>query len=273
LQEWCVTHRALLAERGVWYPPTTAGQDKHQFLVQALIDGRLDEVAHVLDEARGVTVLMSAEGLSNHLDNFSASALAGLRELTESYETTVFAAVRPREPWLRSIYAQMVINPPNERMHYATPLAYEEFQTLERIQRLASLPMRGSDLATAFGAVEVRLGAYPGGWWTTFLDLLGLDDAPPLQQSNSSASPALVELIRQVNALGLSPTKRALALAALEHCFATGNLVLRDLARQHPIPVVTAFTATLVGRLVANDDEQREALDRFVAWLAVASDG
>ncbi|RHW27873.1 hypothetical protein D0Z08_06160 [Nocardioides immobilis] len=90
---------------------------------------------------------------------------------------------------------------------------------------------------------------YPGEWWTTFPDILGLDDAPPLEQSNSSASPALVELIRQVNALGLSPTERAAALAALEHCFATGNLVLLDLARQHTVPAVTALTATLVGRL------------------------
>ena len=222
---------ALLFEQGINYPEPDKdlADPKHQFLVSALQTNDLARLRRILEENQSDSVLLSTEGLTNHLYDFDAGALQTFRDLTLDYEVVIFIVVREKEPWLRSYYKQLVLNPPIVEYNYATPLRYAAFCELPRVCRLTNTPTLEADLFAFFGAETVVAARYEEDWMATFLDLLGARSArePELGRVHTSISDDLVELIRQVNALQLPAQERSDFLAFIQECFQTSHHTLK----------------------------------------------
>ena len=148
---------ALLFEQGINYPEPDKdlADPKHQFLVSALQTNDLARLRRILEENQSDSVLLSTEGLTNHLYDFDAGALQTFRDLTLDYEVVIFIVVREKEPWLRSYYKQLVLNPPIVEYNYATPLRYAAFCELPRVCRLLT-PRRLRQIYSPF-LVQRRL--------------------------------------------------------------------------------------------------------------------
>jgi len=268
LQHWCQTNRALLSDHGVRYPAADplSLYPNHQYLVRGLFSGDLTPVAAELSHADNPdTLLLSTEGLSNHVHNFDARHLEALRLLFGGAEIVVFVVLREPEGWLKSCYKQSLINPPVVSFHYATTLGLDEYARLERTQRLLRHETLLPALAAAYGA-KVVSAAFAGDWGAAFAGLLGLPAGTDitLPRENTSVPDWLAELVRQANGFGLEPEQRLAWLALCQAVAGTGSTLLQDIARTQALgrPAVRVDPA-LLDRLTARGWCSAEQLSQF----------
>jgi len=265
LQAWCNKARESLSRRGVTYPkPSDKLIDpKHQFLVPALKLNDLCELRNCLAENDTETLILSTEGLTNHLYDFQSEALAAFREAVSHYDVFVYMVVRERNAWTKSYYKQAIINPPVAEYHYATPLSYAEFSKLPRVVRLTDHAALRSDVARAYGAHKVVVANYEEDWMKIFLDLLNIgavQETFRLPEENRSVSDDLVEIIRQVNAMRLPPESRAGVLATIQACFQTSHNVLKSY-RVVDVPGRSIFEC-----LRARNAGQADMIAKLLEW-------
>jgi hypothetical protein len=265
LQSWCYKRRENLSQRGITYPESDNNliAPKHQFMVSALMRNDMAELRAHLVRNETETLVLSTEGLTNHFYDFPSAALKAFREAVSLYNVFVFMVVRNKGAWTKSYYKQAVINPPIVEYNYATPLSYSEFSQLSRVQRLAEHSKLRTDIATAFAAHEVIVANYEEDWMETFLDCLGIADMHEftrLEKKNISVSDDLVEIIRQINAMGLPSEKRAGILAAIANCFQTKHGVLKSYR------FVQAPDHRVFESLRALNSEQANMIAKLLAW-------
>lgn len=232
LQRWLDQNRANLRQQGINYPETgrETVDPKHQFIVTGLLTNGLHRFQDVIAENRCPTLLLSAEGLTNHLYDFDPEALSRFRELTCDWPVDIVAVVRERDAWVKSYYKQAVTNPPSDKYDYATALDLSTFSKLPRVQRLCAHEKLRADLATSFAARHVLVLKYEQdylGGICDFVEIGSRDKLGELPRANLSLSDDLVELVRQVNAMGLEKDARGSLLAAFQICMESDHIGLK----------------------------------------------
>ena len=276
LQLWCNNNREALHEFGNDYPEPdkNLSDPKHEFLVPDLQRNDLEKLRRILAENQWDVILLSTEGLTNHLYDFDPNALQTFRDLTVGYEVTIFLVAREEGSWLRSYYKQLVVNPPITEYNYATPLHYPAFCQLPRVRRLTDIPTLRTDLEAAFGAKEIVMAQYEEDWTATFLGVLGMANSTrriEFDQVHDSVSDDLAELIRQVNAMQLPHQDRAAFLACVQACFLTNNHTLQHRYKFPCEPgICHRKSKEVLGRLVGDAPGQAKLIDQLSAWLISA---
>lgn len=227
LQKWCDDNRALLGSYGVDYPETDPAEAarKHQFVVADLMAGSLERIGQLLDRAApDRRLLISTEGLTNHLYDFPAESLARFRALLAGWHVEAFLVVRAAEAWVRSYYKQLVLNPPWLQYGYATGLTLDEVSRLPRVRRLLDHARLEDDIRHRLGAASVTVRQFERDWFGGFRSWLGLDDGttwPLPGHEHASCADDVVELVRLINRMGLSADVRGHCLSTLATTLAT----------------------------------------------------
>ncbi|NHK26362.1 hypothetical protein FF098_000405 [Parvularcula flava] len=226
LQSWCYNHRKALAGQGICYPTPNSGtaMPKHQFIVNDLHNATVERTAKALEESSDGTLVLSTEGLTNHLYDFRPAALEMFRELTKDHDMTVFLVRRKPEDWLRSYHKQCETNQKSDQYCYGQGLTLEEFSRQPRIARFLDSEALRADCVAAFGGAGLVMADYEDDWVGKFFDVCGYE-APGeivLPRVNQSLPGWLFEGVVRINRLPLSPTERAAWLGSL-HVFASSN--------------------------------------------------
>lgn len=224
LQKWCDTNREALSLCGVDYPPADPDESarKHQFVVRELMSGTLrctESLLQAADPAK--KLLLSTEGLTNHLYDFPEASLTRFRELVAAWDVRILLVVRDEESWTKSYHKQLVLNPPHGDFGYATSLPLSEFSWLPRVRRLLDHASLSRDLRTHLGARSVTVQRFEDDWFDGFRAWVGLDPGrawPAPGHEHASCSDDVVEIVRLINRMQLPPDERAHCL----HALATG---------------------------------------------------
>jgi hypothetical protein len=222
LQKWCHDNRDLLKTGGVDYPATDPVEPapKHQFVVSEMMSGvfkQFEDIVRHADQTK--KLLLSTEGLTNHLYDFPEESLARFRAILDGWQVMAFMVVRDAEPWLKSLYKQHVLNPPHAGYGYATELPLEEFGRLPRVQRLLDHASLARAVQAKLGANSVTVQRFEQDWfggfrsWAGLHDIGGHCDAPG--HENTSCADEVTELVRLINGMGLPPHARAHCLSTL----------------------------------------------------------
>lgn len=236
LQRWCDMNREILSGIGVNYPDRHLDPfvPKHQFLVQEIMQGDCPKLREILALAGQEIVVLSTEGLTNHLIDFPSNGLESFRKSVRDFETTVFVVTRERDAWLKSYYKQCVINPPSEVYPYATALTLAEFSLLPRIRFLAEMDTRPDLLLQTFGAHKLVHIDYRAPWFDSFVALIGAQSVAAenrVQQENVSVADDVVEIIRQINAQNLTYELRSRLLNLISIASPTKHNILSNFYR------------------------------------------
>ena len=207
------------------------GDPSHRWLVRGLLSHDLADLRAVLDKVSQPHLVLSGEGLTNHLYDFSAEALDTFRSMTDAFDVTVLLATREVDAWLRSYYRQAIINPTNRMSDlWGTALSFEDFARHPRMRQLADHPALINDLRAAYGAAHLVRLDYDGDWFCELAGALGLDCAAlaPAEHVNESVPEWIAALMLRINRLGKDEPERRLWRAAIQmHC-PTGNSVFRQ---------------------------------------------
>jgi hypothetical protein len=240
---------------------------KHQFLIPSLIKGDLGRLRVLLAEKQSETLLLSAEGLTNHLYDFLPEALEQFKSLTNRFSVVAFMVCREKSAWTKSYYKQAVLNPPIPNFEYATDLPYSEFCRLPRVQRLTDIDSLKAGVGAAFGTDEVVVARYEDDWVASLLSVIGIADlSATLPSVHLSISDDLIELVRQMNAQRLSTRERAGFLAAVQACFKTDHHMLQHVYRSDG-DLRNVRNKEILSQLTAVTRGQAELADRLSAWL------
>ena len=276
LQTTASSNYAKLLEMGVEYPLVEGASGllhpKHQFLVNMLLKDSLERLEPFLEERLAPLVFLSAEGLSNHFFDFPERALANFRAATSGWRKTVFIVLREKDSWLRSLFKQCVINPTNRNYLYGTGLVFEDFCSEARVRRLGDYNGLIDLLSSGYGAEDVFVANYEGDVWFELQHCLDCNVGAMFERAslvNTSLSDELVEIIRQVNALGAASGLRSQFLAYLEKVFGTGNETLAHYVQMSMgTDVSNAEISELVGRLEPITDQTQMVIHRLEQSLA-----
>ena len=207
--------------------------------------GRYEIEFHVFDVFRGQaliegadlpTLFLSAEGLTNHFYDFSASALASFRKHVSGSELVVFLITRDRTAWVKSYWKQCLIVPVIPEFDYGQPFTLSEFSDRPRVRRLADVQQLKLDLATGYGAHRIVDADFCEDWRTRLFQALEIDAADAFTQigrTHGSISDAAAELVRQINGLGIPNSLRDTFLALLSEVEGDQNLTLLLVRRQY----------------------------------------
>lgn len=274
LQKCCDDNRQQFLQHSVNYPLPEEHliSRKHQFLINSLLRGRFDQLCSILEQNNARTIILSTEGLTNHLYDFPPEHLATFRDITSAYEVTIFVVFRERESWTRSRYKQSVLSSLNARGEQATSLKYEEFCALRHTMQLTDPTALCKDLKSAYGAQEVVAVAYERDWMAAFVAMLGIPSSTmlkTLERVHVSVSDELVEIVRQVNALGVTQQERTDLLAALQACLATQHQALQHFypkAASKHLPIQKH--REIVAKIIPGNQAQEDLLHVFSAWLS-----
>jgi len=239
LQRHLYMNREVLRRQGVDYPQPDRSTDlpKHQFLTTGLLRNNSAHLAGVLAAADRPSLIMSTEGLSNHLYDFSVEALAAFREITRAHTLRCVLILRAPESWLLSYYKQIIINPrvgiPGV-WFYGTDITLDAFCATARAQALTDHEQLPDDIAAAYGAKSVIVLQLEEDWIAGFDRALGLDSNAwsPTPRENESAPGASIEILRQVNAHDLPESERMTWKAALQAFSGTNHTLLKSATRQ-----------------------------------------
>ena len=230
LQKWCHDNRDLLRTGGVEYPAPDPLEParKHQFVVSEMMQGafkRFEDTICNADQSK--KLLLSTEGLTNHLYDFPDESLARFRAILDGWQVMAFMVVRDAEPWLKSYYKQLVLNPPRPEFAYATELSLEEFGRLPRIQRLLDHASLARDVKEKLGTNSVTVQRIEEDWFGGFRKWAGLDhiegQCDPPGREHASCADEVTELVRVINGMMLPPHARS-------HCLSTLATVLESSA-------------------------------------------
>ena len=219
-------------------------------------------------------MLLSNEGLTNHLYDFSSGALAEFRRSTRQLDVTVIFVVREFEPWLRSYHRQCVLNPNNGASElWGTAETAEGIRDHPRILALANHGTLEERMAEAFGARRViRLDFEAGAWFPRFLRHVGIQRraAEDLPRVNRSVPAWAIEILRQVNGLTEDGLQRLAWRQALQRHLATESVQLvaaAAAATESVDPGLLEQIEPICGWSLAETDRYRAFRDDLVEQL------
>ncbi len=204
LQTFFWSHRTWFRSQGLVYPDAVQAPSnpKHQWLVNGLL--RPDFNPTVLDTLRGQAprLLVSTEGLSTHFDAFAPASVQRTRQFFRNRGAIAFLVYRPPAAFLRSYYAQCVLNPRTHPL-YATTLTLTAFAQQPLVRRFLDWRRLAADMRGAWNLqqmVEISLDDH---LLENVAHCLGvrLPDDAPLTTENQRPEGHVVEMIRQVNHL------------------------------------------------------------------------
>jgi len=270
LQAWLFEHQQELAATGISYAPQLVDPaKKHAFLVRELRTGPLDRTRIALADA-APTVVLSNEGLSNHVDDFRPELLAEFRALSQARSITVLAVTRERDTWLRSYYNQCVLNPPNGASElWGTSLRFDEYVHQPRVLRLLDHRALLDTMTRAYGAARTIWLRYESNWFEAILEELGvpsLGSLPP-RRTNESLPDWAIEFVRQLNERATPEPERMAWQTRLER-FNTAVARATSSPDGPLVPVDFAVIASVRRSPAFATGDWREALDAFEASLA-----
>ena len=239
LQRHFYSNREALRRQGVDYPepdPETF-DPKHQYLVTGLMRNDLARLAAVVAATDRPSLLLSTEGLTNHLYDFSAAALAAFRDTLRGHKLQCVLMLRCPKAWLRSYYKQIIINPRvsiRGEWIYGTDITIDAFSVTARAQALINHAQLPTDIARAYGATSMTVLWLEEDWMAGFDRALGIDSSTwsPTPRENESAPDACIEILRQVNAYALPESERITWKAALQEFSGSNHVLLKAAANQ-----------------------------------------
>lgn len=240
-QSWMREHAAEIERSGLSYPPLFGqGNDKHNFLVGALRrDKELSVLKQLLETTEAPNLLLSDEGLSNHLDDFDPASIERFRQLTENWAVKILLLSRDGKSWTRSYHKQCVLNPDNGASPlWGTHMTVAEISSHPRIERLLETDSLAADLQTAFGAERVHHFQYEDpNWFEACLNVLGVNMAGELPQSNKSLPDWAIEVLRRVNAMTSNQNIRKGWKMALQSYLSSNHTILTNLSSEQEVVV------------------------------------
>ena len=235
-QSWMRAQAGALEHAGLLYPDHFgAGNDKHNFLVGNLRHKPdLPILERVLSDCHTPQMLLSDEGLTNHLDDFNPDALGRFRELTQGWTVKIILVTRDAESWTHSYHKQCVLNPNNGASPlWGTQMTSDQIKDHPRIKRLVDHDSLSIDLQTAFGAARVHQFKFEDpDWFRASLDLIGVkfEKAASLPRSNQSLPDWSIELLRRVNSATDDTDIRNQWKMALQSYLGTNHTILTNLS-------------------------------------------
>ncbi len=217
LQRWSDRNRQKLLENGIDYPEIGNWLDpKHQELVGDLFRAETSSLERFIDRRVADTLLLSTEGLTNHLYDYSPVALASFRKVVAGLRVHVVLVHREPRAWIQSQYKQALTNPTKPAYGYGTSMVLSDFAQLHRNKRLTKIESLIEDVGAAYGAAEVTASRFEEDWFSDVLACLNLNleyfSMPMADKVNVSISDDMAELIRQLNGLRLDEAQRILIL-------------------------------------------------------------
>ncbi len=273
VQAWMRENAEDLLSTGVLYPPLLgASNDKHDFLVRDLLYAPdLTQLRRLLEQTSASTLLLSDEGLTNHLEDFDDLALAQFRALTPTWEVGIILVTRESSSWVHSYHKQCVLNPKNGASPlWGTSMTSSETATHPRVSRLLNTPQLILDLQSSFGASDIRTFQFEvPGWFDSFLGVLGAEGLVPakLPPTNRSLPDWAVEVLRRVNDLTPEPYVRNGWREAVQSHLRTDHTVLANLPVSKWSPANDETYGILEQSLGTFPSHQRIAVGDFMRVL------
>jgi len=228
LQNLLHSNRDELIQLNINYPLDDNKRNvKHQSLVKGLFNGNNQSLKTFLDTNKSETLILSTEGLTNHLYDYCPKALSKFRDLTINYETTICLVIRNKEKWLKSYYSQSIINPKIRLDYNATSLKLNEFKKLSRITKLLNTKQLTQDLQKAYGAHEIVTIDYSPKFVKEFCFKFIIPYTEVENKKiNITPNSWTIELIRQINGFNLNEQQRKSWKAAIQQFSQTKHNLL-----------------------------------------------
>jgi hypothetical protein len=217
IQDWALSRRSLLADSGIAYPRPEGGSNnpRHQMLVKGLMNGDMDWLRKTIHNNLCPTLFLSAEGLSWHLQDYSEIHLEQFRKILAPFETVLFFNDREPQPWARSFYRQLIINPIIQKFNYGTSLHYEDFIATERVQFMLDRSLLLSRAQRAYGTSSTVKTTLETDWAGDLCALLGVpqmaSDLRDHPRRNQGFGSDLTEFARQINGMKRDDIERQAA--------------------------------------------------------------
>jgi hypothetical protein len=235
LQRYLWNERTALAAQGLTYPDATDPVDRKQaVLVPDLVSGSGGRLIAEWLQDRDGDVVVSHEGLSNHLVDFSPDALERFRGATRAWEVHVVLVTRDPEPWITSYHRQCVLNPPkglNPLSGTAAPR--EAIAAHPRVELLTDHARLAASLKRAFGATDVTRVAFEDpDWVAQVFAVLGQSAPVALPRVNDSVPGWMAEILRRMN--GADPRGWLGWRQAAQAFLGTGQGILASAAAKPP---------------------------------------
>jgi hypothetical protein len=247
---------------------------KHQHLVMGLLNDGIDFAAIDQMRAPDRCVVLSSEGLTNHLYDFPKRNLRDAAAYFSKFDATGLLLHRPTQSWLRSYYVQCTLNPPSRLSDlYATTLRFEAFQTLERVRKLSRYEEVAEDVTKALGLSSICCIDPSENLLNSLSQELGIPapDNVQLHRANVSPSGHIVELIRQINGLAKTVVDRACWLGIVQAWAQTGNTLMRMYCADLAYATFLGLNLDLLDQLTPEPHDQyglvQDEIDRFKSWV------
>lgn len=224
LQRWLFKQRQWLLEHKILYPDYVSSPDKpkHQWLIDAhrakgelLLETASRNIRNELTKHGGdkvEAILLSTEGICNHFFDLIQPNKDAWLELTSACPTTIIITFRDPLQYALSRYCQNLINPASQNPYHSTSLSLDDLcndptwlQALDYQQMVDFWENLIGDKSLICLAYESNIADY----FCRFG--LGLNGAPQVNEAekvNTSIGKLGVNLIRQVNMLGLDRSER-----------------------------------------------------------------
>jgi hypothetical protein len=237
LQSLLYRNKDLLAQQGFEYAEIDGDTaiPKHQYLVTELLQNRFVRTRDILGGRSKHGLILSSEGLSNHLYDFSPEALKGFSQLIRDFDCKIFVVLRSPEDWARSYYKQAVINPSIRLVgYYACALTFSKFVKLPRVRQLMAHQTLLDDLRCRFGVDNLIEADFHGDWLQEFSGLIGVpsENIKGFAQVNQSPPNWVIEVLRQVNLFALPEPRRLAWKAVLQDFTKTNHVTMKKAHKQ-----------------------------------------
>ncbi len=256
VQRWCRENQTALQQQGLSYPSTlrAPNSDKHDMIVPILRDAASAEpLEEMFRSTRSGRLILSNEGLTNHLYDFSEAALANFRRISSHMDTTVILLQRPRQAWLRSYHKQCVINPDNGASPlWGTTKTADEIANHPRVAALMNISELRQNLGRAFEANQVRCIDYAASnWFDLFRQIIGIRGLNTLPRVNQSLDDRAVDVLRHGNHILKTHQDRQILRSLLQHFTQNTHSELLAAARKYPIEKTPKIDHAFLGPLLA----------------------
>jgi hypothetical protein len=233
LQRALQQHRAALADRGFFIPPTTdqlvaaatggaIAKPKHQFLVDALRDRTEKPLRTQLEAALAAapssahTAILSSEGLYHHWWDFADASRAELAGFGRAYQLQLWVWFREPQGFFASSYVQMLKNPPGRVPCYGRDWSPEQMLDDPWFARRLDYAGFVGEAADCLGSGALRLFPWRHRTVHDFLAALGQPDLNVEEPTEHPTPGALgAAMLRALNRGALRGADRAAAVGRI----------------------------------------------------------
>ncbi|MCF6226080.1 MAG: hypothetical protein L3J22_07245 [Xanthomonadales bacterium] len=258
LQTYLNQHRHALNRFGFNYPADEidVAMPKHQSLVLGLFQNNHSQLLSFVEKNNSKNLILSTEGLTNHLYDFSLESLSRFRRVIESFDVTIYIVLRSSADWIKSYYTQAVLNPSVGVVDfYATNMKLDEFSEHARIKKLLNKKQLVEDVKQAYGANSVFIGDFEKQWFHDFCIKFELPFfAPALTRINISPSPSMIELMRQINKYKLPENARISWKATIQKYSQSKHTILKRSVVQSELNDNTPLDITILENIYPIDN-------------------